>query len=906
MKFLFTLFFSTVLFASLHTKSAMVYYGDNISYTMVGIHDYIIVQPNKINVHRHGFKLYKDKMYAYVSIGEIAKNIPEYKKVRHSWVLAKNRAWNSIVLDLKNVNYRNFLFKEMIEPQIARGFKNFFFDTLDSYQLASKTEHQRKENEKALVYFIKTFHKRYPQAKLIINRGFEVIDKVHDSVDAVLFESYYRGIGGPKLAYKKVNDQDREWLDIHINKIKSYNLDVICVDYIDNKHKSLAQNVANKIVAKGMIPFISNRDLNIYGTSSKNAIKREIFTLVDESVLGIMDQVDIVNSSTPLEYMGYIQKFHDINKGLPKIEEMLHYKGVVIWLTKDVKKTKIFIKWINALKEYGIKIAFFNNFGIKNDCNYLNSLDINTSTKILMPVQILKQDQIMGYEIMPSFAISREQIHPQNVKKLLAYKLDDGSTTVPAAFTSWGGYATGKGFISSIVDDNLWAINPYEFFKHVFQLQTLIVPDSTTENGKRLFFTHIDGDGIMNRVEGDFGYYSGDVILNKILKIYKVPHSVSVIGAEISPEGLFPKISPVLLKIAKDMYALDNVEPATHTFSHPFYWKKIHNDKLDKAYRLKPKGYHFSLKSELTDTLDFITNNLHPLHPTNTVFWSGDCSPQINALDYIYRHNILSINGGDTTITKLSPWLSKIAPSGIYIKGYAQIFTGAQNENVFTNDWLGPFWGFKLVTQTFQLTNSPKRYKPIDIYYHLYSGSKQASIQALEYVFDWAMKQDIMPIFTSEYIPKVMDYYEVSMANEGNDWLISGMKNLNTIRIERKNAGVDLNSSKTVAGIKQFENHTYLSLYNNAQEHFITTTPKQAEGTSYIISSNAKITSYTETNNGKEYRLKGHVALKADFHLADNCSIKIIPDARKKKQEGQIFSFHYRERKDAKAIISCK
>jgi len=53
---LFLLFGST-LFASLHDKSAIIYLGEKISYPMVGIHNYIIVDPDKTNVYTHGFEL---------------------------------------------------------------------------------------------------------------------------------------------------------------------------------------------------------------------------------------------------------------------------------------------------------------------------------------------------------------------------------------------------------------------------------------------------------------------------------------------------------------------------------------------------------------------------------------------------------------------------------------------------------------------------------------------------------------------------------------------------------------------------------------------------------------------------------------------------------------------------------
>ncbi|MGC9350748.1 MAG: endo alpha-1,4 polygalactosaminidase, partial [Sulfurovum sp.] len=121
------------LFASLHDKSVIVYYGEDISYPLVGIHDYIIVEPDHINTYTHGFSLYKKNIYAYVSIGELDPNSSVHNSIDSSWVVAKNRGWKGDVLDIRDRDYQEFIFKSQIEPLIKEGFQNFFFDTLDSY-----------------------------------------------------------------------------------------------------------------------------------------------------------------------------------------------------------------------------------------------------------------------------------------------------------------------------------------------------------------------------------------------------------------------------------------------------------------------------------------------------------------------------------------------------------------------------------------------------------------------------------------------------------------------------------------------------------------------------------------------------------------------------------------------------
>jgi len=901
-------FLYTSLFATLQEKSAVVYYEDKISYPMVGIHDYIIVQPELTNTHTHGFSLYNDKMYAYVSIGEIDKKIKEYQDIKQEWVVAKNDSWQSEVLDLKNKEYIEYLFSAMIQPRVNQGFTNFFFDTLDSYHLASKTQEDREANEKALVSFLKEFKRRYPNSKLVINRGFEIIDQVHDLVDAVLFESYYVGIGGDKLAYKNVDSEAREWLDIHIDKIKSYGVDVISVEYLPEDEVDAADEVVGKLVKRGIIPYVSNRELNIYGKSSKNAIKREIFTLINEERLDRTLTEAHQHGGLVIEYLGYIEKLYDINDGLPSLNDMRHYAGVVIWLHDVVDNPLEFIKWVKSLDTIGLKVVFISNFGIGQADEVLELIDVKKTKGLVQKKEIIHQDKMIPFEIDPSMSLVHKSYKSKNIKPLLTYENTDGTKSTPGAITSWGGYIVEQAFMQGIEKEFLWVTNPFKFFEEGLRLEKLVVPDVTTENGKRLFFTHIDGDGIMNKVEGKPDLFSGDVILEEILKPYKVPHSVSLVGAEIRPDGLYPQLSEKMLQISKDMFALENVEGATHTFTHPFKWGKIQNNQLSQEYRLKVKDYNFSLEHELVDSIEYLNDNLSSENTKHiqTVFWSGDCTPRENALEVIYQNNLLNINGGDTLITRTKPWLSYVGPLGVERGEYYQVYTGAQNENVFTNDWLGPYWGFKKVVQTFQMTDSPRRLKPIDIYYHLYSGSKMASLKALKFVFDWSLKQEVMPIFTSEYIPKVLDFYTASMAKDGDDWLVDGLRDLKTIRIEKENAAVDFINSNSTVGLKHFENHTYLSLDQGTKHQLRVANNEDYKKETYLISSNAKLVDYNQNEKSKKFLFEGHVDLKLSFNIGEGCRLQVKPKPLKKIEFANKVNYYFRDEKKATVESICK
>jgi len=93
-------------FVSANGRYAFIY-SNNIDDTFINFYDKVVVEADSID-DIYALR-YPKKMVAYVSVGEIEpwkKNSTPYKK---SWVLSKNKTWNSLVADLTNYEYQEFL-----------------------------------------------------------------------------------------------------------------------------------------------------------------------------------------------------------------------------------------------------------------------------------------------------------------------------------------------------------------------------------------------------------------------------------------------------------------------------------------------------------------------------------------------------------------------------------------------------------------------------------------------------------------------------------------------------------------------------------------------------------------------------------------------------------------------------
>src|SRR5690606_29690165 len=154
------------------------------------------------------------------------------------------------------------------------------------------------------------------------------------------------------------------------------------------------------------------------------------------------------------------------------------------------------------------------------------------------------------------------------------------------------------------------------------------------------------------------------------------------------------------------------------------------------SFHLEIPGYSMNLDREITGTRDYINEKLIPPgKKVKVLLWSGDCQPPAEAVRKAYAAGMLNMNGGDTLISRRHPSWTAIAPIGLNKgEGAVQVFAPHQNENIYTNEWTGPYYGFERVIETFEMTDKPIRFKPLNIYYHTYSGTKVASMRALRKV----------------------------------------------------------------------------------------------------------------------------------------------------------------------------
>ena len=866
-----------------NTSNIAFFYENNVPANALHAFDIVVVDPDT-KLDPKAFNTKNSKAYAYVSVGEITKLRAYFKDVKKSWLVGRNKAWDSYVVDQSNPEWRAFFIKRIIKPLWDQGFRGFFFDTLDSFNLATKTKQQQQEQTKGLVQLIRDVKQAYPSAKLIFNRGFEIIPEVHPYVDAVVAESLFAGWDPLKKRYTTVSNSDRQYLLAQLDKLKAYNLPIVIIDYEPPVKREAARKVAAKIRKLGYIPWVTDYNLSSLGVGNIEVIPRDILVIYDDPDSSQMGSEAFRMIAMPLEQMGLVPHFHRINKPLPQGVLKGRYAGVVVWLNSNNTGTSnAWQRWLGRQLKEGMRFAFFNHFGVQANNVSLAPLGLKF---VGMPDNLTQRATIE--EISPLFGYEADALaDPHNFvalhvikgTPLLVLSNDRKQLGDMAAFTPWGGYVLAPYAVTLLPNEqSRWVIDPFKFLKQALALPDMPIPDVTTENGRRLLITHIDGDGFISRAEWYQGPYAGQVMDEEILQKYQIPTTVSIIQGEIAKNGLYSKASPDLENIARNIFKYPWVEIASHTYSHPYKWRIVEQAKtkaLQDKYSLAIPRYRFSLDKEITGSIDYINQKLAPKGKIcKVMLWSGDTDPSKQALELCDINQVKNMNGGNTTITHDSRSITNIAPLGVRKNSHFQVFAPNQNENVYTNLWRGPFYGYQRVIETFKLTDKPHRYKPINIYYHFYSATKRASLEALHKVYAYALSQPTLPLFASEYIDKVLAYNQIIIAKKADGgWLIRNNASLRELRVPQTWGYPDLEHSKNVIGYRDYNKDRYVHL-GLAKQSLLKLNNKLPTKP-YLREANSQIQQYDydAENERIAIQFNSYVPLQLSFANATNCVI---------------------------------
>ncbi|HEY7039063.1 MAG TPA: hypothetical protein VID28_09440 [Methylomirabilota bacterium] len=572
----------------------------------------------------------------------------------------------------------------------------------------------------------------------------------------------------------------------------------------------------------------------------------------------------------PLNWLGLMVEYHDIDRGLPDEKIMSRYRGIVTWFqTEEIADPLAYLRWLGAQVRAGRRVVILGQLGALRDRQTLKTLDLAAVNEALAPTGLTflgnwtgnqrvielraKDPKMMEFErkLPPGLPYYQQVVAraPGSRAHLVLARRDlPDSESAMVVTGPWGGFAAAEYARFQFPGEAgaQWWIDPFAFLREALGVADWPRPDTTTQYGRRIFYSHIDGDGLRNRSEVRSGASSGQIILEEILSRYRLPISVSVVVAEVEPTLLG---SPEFHELARAIYALPNVEAGSHSYTHPLDWQK-----RTRSFDLPQVPY--SIETETAGAIRYMEERLLPAGKRVRLFqWSGSTRVSEDAIAVLARLGVPNINGGDPMRDRQWPSYTRVAPLMRQVGRQWQTYTSGSNENLYTNLWTGPFYGFRYVIQTFENTEAPRRVAPVNVYYHYYSGERVASLQALHQVHEWVLRQPLAPLFTSEYLAIVEGFRAARIARTAEGWRIADHGALRTVRFDDTSASVDLGRSSGVLGFVHHQGALYVHLAGPEPAHVVLT--DRSPRTPYLARASHRITDWSQADGRVAARVVG-------------------------------------------------
>ena len=584
----------------------------------------------------------------------------------------------------------------------------------------------------------------------------------------------------------------------------------------------------------------------------------------------------------PLNHLGYRLTLHDISKGLPSLDTLARYHAVATWFSGEISDGKSFLLWAARAARTGSRFVVLDSVGLLGEKSelpvinaFLGELGVAYAEYFVSDAKetrVLAADRMIGFEakLEASKLPGHQVVIARNPRLDVHLSLTDPAHrwagarySAQVSTSARGGFASTGYVMQSDATTNVtrWIIDPFAFLEASLGSELRPIPDTTTISGRRIYFSHIDGDG-WNNMSTVAPYaerrdIAATVMIDQLIALYPdLPVTVGLIAGDADPtHGGTAQAA----EVARRIFALPHVETASHTCTHPYHWAFYDRYKRDAEIarvlrfaddqpnyddrslaslvrhwrgqnsakpaivtendiatglpRARPQQ-PFDLGLEVKGALDRTARLAPSSKPPSLYLWSGDTTPFEAAVKATREAGVRNMNGGDSRFDAKHPSVAYVPPVGIAVGEERQIYAVNSNENTYTDGWQGPFDAFKQLTETLDNTERPRRLKAFNLYYHSFSATRPEGVEAVKTHLDRARRDQVTPIKASRYAAIADSFYSTEVTPAGaRRWRITNRGALDTVRFDRADAWrIDDRLSVGVIGYAHHQGSLYVAL----------------------------------------------------------------------------------------------
>jgi polysaccharide biosynthesis protein PelA len=206
-------------------------------------------------------------LLGYLSLGEIESHRAYFEAAKAEGLLPReNPAWpGSFSVDFRDPRWRRRVIQDLVPAILASGFNGVFLDTLDDAAALERADPQKYRGMvAAAANLVRSLRQAFPQIRIMVNRGYDLLPQIAPLIDILLGESVYTTYDAQYKGYVRVPAPQYEQQVRLMREALRWNprLRICSLDYWNPSDIREIRHIYHVERANGFAPYVATRELD--------------------------------------------------------------------------------------------------------------------------------------------------------------------------------------------------------------------------------------------------------------------------------------------------------------------------------------------------------------------------------------------------------------------------------------------------------------------------------------------------------------------------------------------------------------------------------------------------------------------------------------------------------------------
>jgi polysaccharide biosynthesis protein PelA len=209
----------------------------------------------------------KKEILGYIDLAEAEEWRSWFQQAKEAGILIReNVNWpGSWLVDIRTSFWKQLILEEIIPYILNQGFTGLFYDQLD---VAIALEHENPQKFAgmidACISLVQEIRQNFPGKHMMLNRAYEILDRVGNAIDYVLAETLYTYWDFNLEKYRIRSKEEYQWQLAHLNRARAKfpHLVMFSLDYWNPSDKEMYRKIYKKARKQCLRPYVSTLALD--------------------------------------------------------------------------------------------------------------------------------------------------------------------------------------------------------------------------------------------------------------------------------------------------------------------------------------------------------------------------------------------------------------------------------------------------------------------------------------------------------------------------------------------------------------------------------------------------------------------------------------------------------------------